>query len=88
MFPFQGSGAVGATIIGRMLGMEPKKIWFAVILGAVIGCFMIAYASAFAITFLLGVNLLYVALSIVIIAIFVFIIYNYEKFGDWVRDRF
>ncbi len=87
MFPFQGSGAVGATIIGRMLGMEPKKIWFAVILGALIGCFMIAYASAFAITFLLGVNLLYAVLSIVIIAIFVLLIYNYEKFGDWVRER-
>jgi ABC-type uncharacterized transport system permease subunit len=42
--PFQGSGAVGASIIGRMIGMNPYKVWAAIILGAVSGCLMIAYA--------------------------------------------
>ncbi len=91
MFPFQGSGAVGATIIGRMLGMDPKKIWFAVIIGAVVGCFLIAYTSAFAITFLLGIGLAYAVLSIVTVVIFILVIYNYDKWGEWgtwVREKF
>ncbi len=42
--PFQGSGAVGGTIMGRALGMKPAKVWSAVIMGALIGCFAIAFA--------------------------------------------
>ncbi len=42
--PFQGSGAVGASIIGRTIGMNPYKVWFAIIIGAVSGCLLIAYA--------------------------------------------
>jgi len=42
--PFQGSGAVGASIIGRMIGMNPYKVWAAIIVGAVSGCLLIAYA--------------------------------------------
>jgi uncharacterized membrane protein len=43
--PFQGSGAVGASIIGRMVGMNPYKVWAAIIVGAISGCLMIAYAT-------------------------------------------
>jgi uncharacterized membrane protein len=42
--PFQGSGAVGASIIGRMIGMNPYKVWCAIIIGAISGCLLIAYA--------------------------------------------
>ena len=42
--PFQGSGAVGASIIGRTIGMNPYKVWFAIILGAISGCLLIAFA--------------------------------------------
>ena len=44
IIPFQGSGAVGGTIMGRALGMKPPKVWAAVILGAIVGCFTIAFA--------------------------------------------
>lgn len=44
VIPFQGSGAVGGTIMGRALGMKPPKVWAAVIVGAFIGCFTIAFA--------------------------------------------
>ena len=45
MFPFQGSGAVGASILGRIIGMNKLRVWFAIIIGAVVGCFLIAIIS-------------------------------------------
>jgi uncharacterized membrane protein len=45
MFPFQGSGAVGASILGRIIGMNKLKVWFAIIIGAIGGCFLIAMIS-------------------------------------------
>ena len=86
MFPFQGSGAVGATIVGRMLGMDPKKLWYAVIIGAIAGCLIIAYTSAFAITFLLGIGLAWAILLVTLVVIFIILFYNYEKWGDWFRE--
>lgn len=59
--PFQGSGAVSATIIGKMGGMEAKKVWAAIIVGALAGTFMVAYSfnlliEAFRSDFLLGIT--------------------------------
>jgi uncharacterized membrane protein len=73
--PFQGSGAVGASIIGRAIGMNPYKVWAAIVLGAVSGCLLIAYAfntfkSIFVANRLLGVLIL-VAIFIVIIVYFI-----------------
>lgn len=45
MFPFQGSGGVGASIVGRAIGLNPYKVWGAIIIGAISGCFLIAYAA-------------------------------------------
>ncbi len=45
IFPFQGSGAVGASILGRIIGMNKLKVWFAIIIGAIGGCFLIAIIS-------------------------------------------
>jgi uncharacterized membrane protein len=45
MFPFQGSGGVGASIVGRAIGMNPYRVWAAIIIGAFTGCFLIAYAA-------------------------------------------
>lgn len=45
MFPFQGSGGVGASIVGRAIGMNPYKVWAAIIIGAISGCLLIAYAA-------------------------------------------
>jgi len=42
IFPFQGSGGVGGTILGRLIGMKKERVWYAISLGAVSGCFMIA----------------------------------------------
>ncbi len=45
MFPFQGSGGVGTSILGRIIGMNKYKVFFAIIIGAVVGCLLIAYFS-------------------------------------------
>ncbi|MDI9633441.1 MAG: small multi-drug export protein [Methanolinea sp.] len=47
MFPLQGSGGIGATLLGRLLGMGRWDIFFAIVLGAFLGCFLIALGSAF-----------------------------------------
>lgn len=86
MFPFQGSGAVGATIVGRMLGMNPRKVWYAVIIGAIVGCLIIAYTSAFAMTFLMGIGVAWALLTVVLVVIFLILAYNYDKWGDWMKE--
>ncbi|OKY77717.1 MAG: putative membrane protein [Candidatus Methanohalarchaeum thermophilum] len=43
MVPFQGSGAVTASIIGRMIGIKPYQTWMSIITGSILGCFLIAY---------------------------------------------
>ena len=68
--PFQGSGAVGASIIGRAIGMNPYKVWAAIILGAVSGCLMIAYAfNTFKVIFkanwIVGLVLLVIVIAVV-----------------------
>ena len=43
IFPASGTGAIGATFIGKFIGMKPNLILYAIILGASIGCLGIAY---------------------------------------------
>ncbi len=45
MIPFQGTGAVGASIVGRIIGMKPWRVWIATIIGSTIGSALIAYGS-------------------------------------------
>jgi len=42
MFPFQGSGGVGGSILGRIIGMKKLRVFAAVIVGALVGCALIA----------------------------------------------
>lgn len=43
IIPFQGTGAVTASIIGRLIGMNKYLTWTAIIVGALAGCILIAY---------------------------------------------
>ncbi len=45
MVPFQGSGGVGASILGRVIGMNKYQAWMAIIVGSFSGCFLIATLS-------------------------------------------
>ncbi len=51
--PFQGSGAVMSSIIGRMMGMDPYRVFIAIAIGALAGCFGIAYLTDVIITYLI-----------------------------------
>ncbi len=45
VFPFQGSGGVGASILGKVIGMNKYHAWFAITIGSFSGCFLIATIS-------------------------------------------
>jgi uncharacterized membrane protein len=47
MFPLQGSGGIGGTLVGRMLGMKRWEVVLAVTIGAFIGCFVIALGAEY-----------------------------------------
>ena len=73
MVPFQGSGGLVGSIVGRLIGMKPWNTFFAISLGAIIGCLLIA---TFAQVFLIfaGINAL---LTLILVAVIVVVIILY-----------
>lgn len=74
MVPFQGSGGLVGSIVGRLIGMKPWNIFFAILTGAVAGCLMIAYfsdviLSIFIRNFLLGLLIILIILTLSIMFI-------------------
>ncbi|HII75902.1 MAG TPA: small multi-drug export protein [Methanolinea sp.] len=47
MFPLQGSGGIGGSLAGRLLGMPRGTVLLAITLGAFLGCYLIALGSEF-----------------------------------------
>lgn len=45
MFPLQGSGGIGATLVGRMMGLSPGKVLVAIAIGSLAGCTVIALGA-------------------------------------------
>ncbi|MCU0632479.1 MAG: small multi-drug export protein [Methanolinea sp.] len=45
MFPLQGSGGVGGTLVGRMIGLSPGRTLLAITLGAFTGCAFIGLGA-------------------------------------------
>jgi len=43
MVPFQGSGGLVGTILGRLIGMKPWNTFLGISIGAITGCLLIAY---------------------------------------------
>lgn len=68
MVPFQGSGGLVGSILGRLIGMNPYQTFVAISIGAVVGCLSMAYFSD-AIISLFQTNLLQALLIIIIIVI-------------------
>lgn len=78
MVPFQGSGGLVGSIIGRLIGMRPWTTFFAISTGAIIGTILIAYfseaiVSVFITNFLIGI------LIIIILFIIGIMIFMYRK---------
>ena len=77
MVPFQGSGGLVGSIIGRLIGMKPWNIFFAISAGSIVGCILIAYfadiiLSIFIRNFLLGLLII----IIIITALIMYFVYN------------
>jgi len=69
MVPFQGSGGLVGSIVGRLIGMKPWNTFFAISIGAITGCLLIAYfaeaiLSVFVKNFLLGILIIIILLVI------------------------
>lgn len=48
MIPFQGSGGLVASIVGRFIGMKPWNTFIAIAAGAITGCLLVAtFSKAF-----------------------------------------
>ena len=73
MIPFQGSGGLVGSIVGRLIGMKPWNTFLAISIGAVVGCLLIAsFANAFLI--FAGIN---TTLTLILVAVIVAIIVIY-----------
>jgi uncharacterized membrane protein len=80
MFPFQGSGGVATSIIGRVIGMNKFKVFLAICIGAIVGCLLIAYfADAFIAVFRNNWIQGLIFLIIIAIALAVYDIFKYWK---------
>jgi uncharacterized membrane protein len=81
MVPFQGSGGLVGSIVGRLIGVKPWNTFFAISLGAIIGTILIAYfseaiLSVFVKNFLLG---LLIVIVILVIGIMIFVYKNVKN---------
>ena len=81
MVPFQGSGGLVGSIVGRLIGMKPWNTFYAICIGSLVGCLSIAF-FAHIIKILAQINteltLLLIA-GIVIAALLYFIIKKRTK---------
>ena len=86
MVPFQGSGGLVGSIIGRLIGMKPWNIFFAISVGAITGCLLIAYfADALRLVFIQ--NFLVGILIIIILVIIGIMILVYKKTMRNIKKR-
>lgn len=70
MIPFQGSGGIGGTILGRMMGLPRLQLFIGIAAGAFLGSYLIAIGFEFA-TSVLAVNPVFLALAIVAVVLVV-----------------
>ncbi len=78
MVPFQGSGGLVGSIIGRLIGMKPYNTFLAISIGAIVGSLLIAYfANAILSVFIK--NFLYGMLILIILLIIGIMIVIYKR---------
>ena len=78
MVPFQGSGGMVGSIVGRLIGMKPWNTFFAITIGAIVGCIALAYFAE-AILSVLIKNFLLGLLIIIILLIIAIMVFFYRK---------
>jgi uncharacterized membrane protein YdjX (TVP38/TMEM64 family) len=78
MVPFQGSGGLVGSILGRLIGMKPLNTFFGITVGAIIGTVIIAYFSK-AISLVFIQNFFHGVLIVIILLVIGMMIYIYKK---------
>jgi uncharacterized membrane protein len=78
MVPFQGSGGFFGSLVGRLIGMKPLNVWYAVIIGSLASCLMIAFFADMVLNILRS-NWVMGVFILVILAIIVVMIVAYRK---------
>ena len=78
IIPFQGSGGLVGSIVGRLFGMKPFNTFLGISIGALLGCTFIAYFTD-AIINIFNTNLIQGLLILVLILIVAIMIYIYRK---------
>jgi len=74
MVPFQGSGGMVGSIVGRLIGMKPRNTFIAISLGAVIGCLIIAtFSQAFLIFAEINTTLTLIIVGIISLVIITYV---------------
>ena len=81
MVPFQGSGGLVGSIVGRLIGMKPINTFLAITVGAITGCILIAYfanaiLTVFITNFLMG---LLIIIILVVIGLMIMMYKNSKK---------
>jgi len=69
MVPFQGSGGLVGSIVGRLFGMKPWNTFIAISIGAITGCLLIAYFSKLILSIVIKNALLGLLIIIIILVI-------------------
>lgn len=67
MFPLQGSGGIGASLVGRLLGMSGRNVLIAITIGAFLGCYLIALGAEFIWDLIIARPILGIGVAIVVI---------------------
>lgn len=83
MVPFQGSGGMVASILGRLIGMNPWITWSAITIGALIGCSLVSLATIGALI-LTGNN---ITLILIVVAIIMIVSLSYTIYSYLQRKR-
>jgi len=71
MFPLQGSGGVGASIIGKAIGLSPYRTVLAVFLGTLIGTLLIGFGTIGALVIVSSFNVIQLILAAIAVCIFI-----------------
>jgi uncharacterized membrane protein len=79
MFPLQGSGGIGATLVGRMIGLSPARVLLAIAIGTTIGCTAIALGAEFIKELILAYPVLGLTIAVLVIVILVIVYFVYRK---------
>ncbi|MBN2065407.1 MAG: small multi-drug export protein [Candidatus Thermoplasmatota archaeon] len=80
MIPFQGSGGLVGSIVGRLIGMKPWNTLLAISIGAIVGCTLIAFfAQAFLIFAEINTMLTVALVTIIALIVLVYFLFKRRK---------